>query len=291
MNLSICFNKFLRHEEGALNRQGRGQRIFEELIRFLEKKETIAKFPDELILEIGKFFLGAPYVTGTLETEKAEHLVVNLREYDCITFLETVIALVWLIKSGKKSFKAFRNSLRQIRYRQGRLQGYSSRLHYFSDWIYDNQKKGIIRDVTVEIRGRPLRKVVNFMTTHLDLYPPLKNVTNLRRMKSVEKAISRRSLFFIPKKILRRLEHLIRDGDLIAITTDIKGLDVQHVGFAARVRNRIHLLHASSFEGQVVLSKKTLYRYLMQSRTRTGVMVARVTAARDKPGWNNGVVE
>ncbi len=276
MNLSFCFDKFLRHEGGTLNRQGRDQRIFEKLIRFLEMEKPLAKFPDQLILEIGKFFLGAPYVVGTLETESAEHLVVNLKEFDCITFAENVIALVCFIKSGKKSFKAFRNLLRKIRYRQGRLQGYSSRLHYFSDWIHDNQNKGIIRDVTVEIRGRPLRKVVNFMTTHLNLYPPLKNVTNLRRMKAVERTISRRSLFFIPKKILRRLEHLIRDGDLIAITTDIKGLDIQHVGFAARVRNRIHLLHASSFEGQVILSQKTLYRYLIQSRARSGIMVARI---------------
>jgi hypothetical protein len=251
--------------------------MIEELIRCLEMKKRLVKFPGQLILEIGKFFLGASYALGTLETKSTEHLVVNLREYDCVTFVETVIALVCLIKSGKKSFKAFRNLLQKIRYRQGRLQGYSSRLHYFSDWIYDNQKKGIIRDLTAETGGRPLRKVVNFMTTNPDPYPPLKNVTNLRGMKSVERAISRRYLFFIPKKALRRLEDQIRDGDLIAITTNRKGLDVQHVGLAARVKNRIHLLHASSLEGKVVFSQKTLYRYLMQSRARTGVMVARVT--------------
>jgi hypothetical protein len=156
------------------------------------------------------------------------------------------------------------------------LQGYSSRLHYFSDWIHDNQKKGIVRDVTAEIGARPLRKAVTFMTTHPDLYPPLENAANLRRMKSVEKAISTRPLFIIPKKALRRLENRICDGDLIAITTNTEGLDVQHVGLAARVKNRIYLLHASSMEGKVVLSKKTLYRYLMESRARSGIMVARL---------------
>jgi hypothetical protein len=156
------------------------------------------------------------------------------------------------------------------------LQGYPSRLHYFSDWIHDNQKKGILRDVTAEIGGRPLRKAMTFMTTHPNLYPPLKNGANLRRMKSVERMISKRSLFFIPKKALRRLEDWIRDGDLIAITTNREGLDVQHVGLAARVQNRIHLLHASITEGKVVLSKETLYRYLLQSRIRSGIMVARV---------------
>jgi hypothetical protein len=260
-----------------LNRQVQNLNIFKKLIRVLDKKKASAKFPDQLILEIGKFFLGTPYVTGTLETKRAEHLVVNLRSLDCVTFVENVVALVYLVKSQEKSFKAFRRLLQKIRYRQGRLQGYSSRLHYFSDWIHDNQKKGIVRDVTAKIGGRPLRKAITFMTTHPDFYPSLKNVTKLRRMKSIEKTISRRSLFFIPKKTLGRLEDRIRDGDLIAITTNTKGLDVQHVGLAARVKNRIHLLHASSIEGKVVLSKKTLYRYLMQSKVRSGIMVARIT--------------
>jgi len=231
------------------------------LVRLLDKKKKSEKFPDELILEIGKFFLGAPYRTSTLETERGEHLVVNLKEFDCVTFVENVIALVCLIESREKSFNAFRNLLQKIRYRRGRLQGYSSRLHYFSDWIYDNQKKGILRDITAQIGGKPLRKFVNFMTKNPNLYPSLKNWVNFQRMKSVERAVSRRSLFFIPKKALRRLEHQIRNGDLIAITTDSEGLDVQHVGFAARVRNRIHLLHASSPEGKVVFSQKTLNRY------------------------------
>ena len=314
-----------------MNRQGQDRRIFEELIRFLDKKKTSAKFPDQLMLEIGKFFLGTPYVAGTLETKRTEHLVVNLREHDCVTFVENVVALAWLVephwqargpsptpvwgdipakrwsihprsrpwpsaagvKSRGKSFEAFRRLLQKIRYRQGRLQGYPSRLQYFSDWIRDNQKKGIVRDVTAEIGGRPLRKAMTFMTTNPDLYPPLKNSANLRRMKSVERRISRRSLFFIPKKALRRLEDRIRDGDLIAITTNTEGLDAQHVGLAARVKNRIHLLHTSNIEGKVVLSKKTLYRYLMQSKARSGIMVARVfpDVAKNVPKKRTGRLE
>jgi hypothetical protein len=256
--------------------KNRDQRTLEELIRILKKKETIANVPGHLILEIGRLFLGAPYVIGTLETERPERLIVNLQEYDCVTFVETVIALAYLIRSGKKSFKAFRDLLRKIRYRQGRLHGYSSRLHYFSDWIYDNQKKGVARDITAEIGGRPLKKVVRFMTANPDLYPPLRNAANLRELKSVERAINKRTLFFISKKNLRGLEHLIRDGDLIAVTTDVRGLDIQHAGFAVRVRNRIHLLHASRLGGKVLFSEKTLYWYLMQRKARTGIMVARV---------------
>ena len=124
-----------------MNRQGQDRKIFKNLTEFLVKKKTSSTFPDQLMLEIGKLFLGTPYVTGTLETKRAEYLVVNLRESDCVTFVENVIALLFLVKSQEKSFEAFRRLLQKIRYRQGRLQGYSSRLHYFSDWIHDNQRR------------------------------------------------------------------------------------------------------------------------------------------------------
>jgi hypothetical protein len=229
------------------------------------------------MLDIGKFFLGTSYGSGTIETKGTEHLVINLRKFDCFTFVENVLALTKHLKSREKSFEAFRNLLQKIRYRQGHLYGYSSRLHYFSDWIYENQKKGILKDITAEIGGRPLKKAVDFMTAHAEFYPQLKNGATLRRMKSVERVISKRCRFFITKKALMRFEDGIRDGDIIAITTNRVGLDVQHAGLATRVKNRIHLLHASSKEGKVVVSQKTLYRYLMQSKVRSGILVARVT--------------
>jgi hypothetical protein len=260
-----------------LNHQEQDRRIFKKLIRFLDKKKSSAEFSNKLILEIGKFFLGTPYAAGTLETRGTEQLVVNLRELDCVTFVENVVALAWLLRSQQKSFKTFQKLIHKIRYRQGRLQDYTSRLHYFSDWIHDNQRKGIVRDVTAEIGGRPLKKAINFMTIHPDLYLSLKNAASFRRMKSVERMISKRSLFFIPKKALKRLEDRIRDGDIIAITSNTEGLDIQHVGIAARLKNRIHLLHASSREGKVVLSKQTFSKYLGQSQIRSGMMVARIS--------------
>lgn len=259
-----------------MNHQRKDQRIFRELIRFLDGRKSSTASPDQLVLEVGKFFLQRPHVVGTLETKGGERLVINLREFDCVTFVENVIALARCVKSRHKSFEGFRRLLRKIRYRNGRLKGYASRLHYFSDWLHDHQKMDIVRDVTADIGGRPFRKTINFMTTHLNLYPALKDVLNLQKMKSVERAVSRRPLHFIPKKVLRSLEEKIRDGDIVAITTNTGGLDVQHVGFAARVNSRVHLLHASSKDGKVVFSEQTLYRYLIQSRTRSGIMVARV---------------
>lgn len=250
--------------------------IFNELIRRCDRELISVESPDQLVLGIGKFFLGAPYVAGSLEANTSESLIVNLREYDCVTFIENVVALTQLMRSGQKSFNSFRKFLQKIRYRGGRLQGFPSRLHYFSDWIYDNQKKGILKDVTAEVAGRPFRKTVHFMTTHRDLYPPLKDPVNFRRMNSLEKEIGKRSLYFIPKKAVRCCEIQFRDGDLIGIVTKKEGLDVEHVGIAVKVKNRVHLVHASIAIGKVVLSKDTLSRYLMRRNTSCGIMVARV---------------
>jgi hypothetical protein len=259
-----------------LNLRTKDREIFEKLIRVLEDKKPSLRSSPELVTEVAKFFLGTPYGTGTLETKGAERLTVNLREVDCFTFVENVVVLSRLFHSKKKSFGTFLDLLKNVRYRRGRMQGYPSRLHYFSDWIHDNQKKGIVRDVTAEVGGRPAKMTIYFMTSHPDLYPALRDAANLRKMKSVERTVSARTTFFIPKKNLRRFEKRIRDGDVIAITTRTYGLDVQHVGIAARVNNRIHLLHASSVEARVTLSSRTLYGYLIGSMTRSGIMVVRV---------------
>jgi hypothetical protein len=251
-------------------------RHFKELIRFLDAKGLSATSRHEIIIEVGRFFLGSPYAVGTLEGKGTEHLVVNLREFDCMTFVESVLALTYCVTFGRESFGAFRTRLLKLRYKQGRLNGYCSRLHYFSDWIEDNRRKGIVKKVTAELGGRALRKKIDFMTTHPDLYPLLKEEVNLLNMRCVERAISQRKLYTLPKEILKEMEDRILDGDIIAITTRKGGIDVLHVGLAARLRGRVHLLHASAKEGKVTLSKQTLYRYLMENKTRSGIMVARV---------------
>jgi hypothetical protein len=254
----------------------RDRRRFEELIRFMDGKNLSAASSHEIVVEIGRFFLGSPYAVGTLEGKGTEHLVVNLREFDCMTFVESVLALTYCVTFGRESFGAFRKRLLKLRYRQGRLNGYCSRLHYFSDWIEDNRKKGIVKKVTAGLRGRALRKKIDFMTTHPNLYPLLKEKVNLLSMRCVERAISQRKLYTLPKEILREMEDRILDGDIIAITTRKEGIDVLHVGLAARLRGRVHLLHASGKEGKIALSKQTLYRYLMENKTRSGITVSRV---------------
>lgn len=251
-------------------------RIFKGLVGDLGGPEVLQMSPGRLALEIARSFIGFPYEPGTLETQGAERLLVNLRAFDCFTLVENVVALTGLLRSGDRSFARFGERLRMLRYRGGRLRGYPSRLHYFSEWIYDNTRKGFLRDVTAGIGGKPLRRALNFMTENPGAYPALRDPACRRRMKAVERVISRRPLFVIPREDLRRAEGRIEDGDVIAIATDTEGLDVRHCGLAARVGGRIHLLHASSAAGKVILSRETLYGYVMRSQRRSGIVVARI---------------
>jgi len=233
---------------------------------------------NELVILVGKYFLGAPYAANTLETEGAETLVVNLRQFDCFTFVENCVVLARLIGAGKTSFQDYTAQLEKIRYRGGELRGYPSRLHYFSDWLYNNGKKGMVKDITREIGGKPVLKEIHFMTTHPENYPALKDEASYREMLDVEKRLSGKPRYIIPKAGFGQVQDKIEDGNLIGITTDIEGLDVTHVGFTLRVKDHIHLLHASEKEREVILSENTFGHYLSSVNTRSGIVVVQVLA-------------
>ncbi|MHB8828749.1 MAG: N-acetylmuramoyl-L-alanine amidase-like domain-containing protein, partial [Syntrophales bacterium] len=85
----------------------------------------------ELAVSLGRRFIGAPYQSQTLESAGTETLVANLRAFDCMTFVESVIALALSLKSGKTKFADYLLTLKKLRYRNGWIDGYQSRLHYF----------------------------------------------------------------------------------------------------------------------------------------------------------------
>jgi Protein of unknown function (DUF1460) len=251
--------------------------ICEELLDSAKARGDGVKPLPELVVEVGQHFLGALYETGTLEREGPEELVVNLRAFDCVTFVENAVVLAGLIRSGKTGFADYLAALERIRYRRGRLDGYASRLHYFTDWLHDNGRKGIIRDVTREIGGVPFRKAFHYLTDRREDHPGLKDPATFRRLRLIEGICSRRPHFYIPKADLIRTGDRVADGDVIAITTDEKGIDVSHAGLAVRLREEIRLLHASSAEGKVVLTEVNLSRYLKVRRSRTGIIVGRTS--------------
>jgi cell wall-associated NlpC family hydrolase len=231
-------------------------------------------FSGDLIIEIGRSFLGAPYQAGSLDAPGKEKLIVNFRQFDCTTFVETVLALARCANAGKISKPEFRKTLKLIRYRQGEIDGYASRLHYFTDWLRDNEKKKILKNISYQGNAGAQRKKINYMTTHRVCYPALKNESEFQKMLLVEKILSRKIFHIIGRDKVGAQKANIKNGDIIAFTTDQEGLDVAHVGFALWQRGNLYLLHASSKEDAVVISRKTISAYLKSSKKFTGIVVA-----------------
>jgi hypothetical protein len=248
----------------------------EALLKEFSKTNLSAKTSQELILEIGKSFLGTAYVEKTLELPGEEKLVINLMGLDCTTYLESVVALAQTIREKEFSFEGFEEKLEHLRYLNGQNTGYPSRLHYFSDWIYENQQKGLLKDITKEIGGESYPNQPSFMSENPRFYPQLADLTLVEKLKEREALIKTRSYFFIPKEKIQQLESKLETGDLIAITTPLKNLDIVHVGFAVRQNGRIHLMHASSVSKKVEISALPLSDYLLGNKSQSGIMVSRL---------------
>ena len=229
-----------------------------------------------ILVHVGKHFLGTPYMAHTLETGPEENMVINLKEMDCTTFVEYSLALARTIKSTNPGQERFIKELEKIRYRHGQRDGYLSRLHYFSEWILDNSRRGIVKDVSREIAHILYPNKIDFMSKHADSYPVLKeNPELVVQIGKLEATVSEEVFWCIPKGQFAVFEEKIKDGDIIAITTIIDGLDVIHTGIAIRENGQLKLLHASSSEKEVVVSSGSLSDYLQKSRNASGIMVAR----------------
>lgn len=220
-------------------------------------------------------FLGTPYAAGTLETIP-ERLTVNLRETDCILFVETCTAMTVLIKNSSDTIPSFRDfceTIRRLRYRDGKTDGYASRLHYTSEWLQQAEDKGILKEITHEY-GMPLRQKFSFMSSHSGLYPQLKNNPGTTAMiRAVEERLDTAAAYYqIPADDIPAMEQNIKDGDIICFTSRTEGLDITHVAIAYRNKDgALHFIHASSKAGKVIIEPSTLSGYC-----RTGIRIARL---------------
>lgn len=234
------------------------------------------------ILYFGRELCGIPYVAHTLEVNKTEKLVINLRQLDCTTYVENVIALTMCMKQQKYTFKAFCDNLCTLRYRGGSEPHYVSRLHYFTDWIEDNTVKGICRELQSPIPPFSAVQKVNvfFMSENPGKYKMLReNNEYIAPIAEKEKELSKRSYNYIPKSSVLNtflMRSTIHDGDIIATTTTLKGLDIQHIGFAVWHKDGLHLMNASSLRHKVVEEPMTLYKYLQNQKTMTGIRIIRL---------------
>ena len=236
-----------------------------------EKNKPIA----DLVAQIGLSFLGTPYVGATLENGPEEKLVINLRELDCTTFVETCLALARTVKSGKTDFESYAAQLEQLRYRDGIRNQYPSRLHYFSEWIHNNAEKKIISEQP-NLTGVKLMKPINFMSSHPEDYPVLKAHSELiPTIANQEKKLSAKETYYFPKNNPGNLIKALHHGDIIALTSGMEGIDINHVGIIIQKGNEFHLLHASLSGKKVVLSDGPITDFIRTESINSGIVIAR----------------
>lgn len=262
----------------------RDWRIAAEHLRWAQAQrlDTLPRFGD-VLAAVGERFVGTPYAPGTLELPGPERLVVNLETLDCVTFVETVLVLARLARTGDRAFardpdrlrSAFVSELTRIRYRGGVLDGYASRLHYFSEWIADNERKGLVRDMSLEIGGVPDSSSVDFMSAHPEAYAQLADPAVRASIASVEARIGGVARHYLPAREIAARARLIRDGDIIAATSAVDGLDVAHTGIALWRDGQLKLLHAPLVGSHVQITEGTLAQRIERLGGQDGIMVAR----------------
>lgn len=250
------------------------------VVKMLQRLKPIRKSDTgKLLLEAGKLFLGTPYVGGTLDREKSEKLTVNISEVDCSTFVDQALALALTVGEGKCDFFTFCKNLEKVRYRNGICNGYESRLHYFSWWVADGEKRGIVRELSGKAFKESQKLDLGFMSRNPDKYMQLNSDSILTaKIAEYEKPFRNITCPYIPKHLLSQdIKRLpVRNGDIIAIVTTIKGLDVTHQGIAVWLNGKLHMLHASSKEKKVILDRISLHDYLAPRKSAPGIRAVRV---------------
>lgn len=240
--------------------------------------------PGAAVARVGRWFVGTPYEPQTLEQPGPERVVINLRALDCVTFVENVLAIVDFVRANEPGILGDRGRaesdyavrLARWRYRDGVPQGYASRLHYFSEWLGVHDARGALALVTPELGGTVDPEAIYFMSAHPEAYPALAAAAELQRIREVERDLNTTGMRIrLPQQAIASVADRIAEGDVIAATSTVPGLDVAHTGIAVRVDGALHLLHAPLVGDSVEVSLRPLAERILSIDAQDGVMVAR----------------
>ena len=227
----------------------------------------------EIVQWVGEQLIGRPYVAGMLDAPPDEMLVVDLTGFDCVLYIENVMALARMIALGETGYDAYASNVRTLRYRDGDV-AYCSRLHYFTDWILDNERRGSVQNVTAQIGGERFDKEITFMSEHRDSYRQLSDDSAYQCVVNMEGALAGAELFYIPQDRIEGAYAMLQPGDVIATATSIGGLDVTHTGFVHKTDAHTGFMHASLSSNAVKVSDD-LEDYVQGISSQVGIVVAR----------------
>lgn len=253
---------------------------FERVVKYAKQQNLSDRPMGEIVQAIGNYFLGQPYAEGLLDKSGTEKLVITLDKFDCVLFVETVLAIARGVAAQDYDYPNFVNRIESQRYLNGKINGYCSRLHYFSEWINDNQKRETVENITAKLGGVPLDKKLNFMSQHRSSYPQMRqDEATYQCIVNIETDLAKSTVNYIPKNQIKNIYSDLKPGDIVAVATDVKGLDVTHTGLVYRnADGNLGLIHASP-AGQVVVAYD-LHRYIGRVESAIGIVVARAIDPR-----------
>lgn len=263
---AIAFNDVPADRDGA---------AFERIMQGARTSDLNARPFSDIVQTVAEQFLGAAYVDGLLDRADSEALVLSLTEFDCVLFVETVLAMARSIVAQDYTYTGFGDRVESQRYRHGDREDYCSRLHYFSEWIDDNQQRNYLAATVPTLQVQPLDKTLNFMTEHRSKYPRLvRNEANYQCIAQMEARLQTLDVQYVPTERVRQQYGAIQAGDVIAIATSISGIDVTHSGLAYRQPDgAIGFIHAAPRRGVIIA--KDLQRYVERVPKAIGILVAR----------------
>lgn len=248
---------------------------FEKVVQYAKRQNLHDRPIGEIVQAVADNFLGKPYAEGLLDKLGEEKLLVTLNKFDCVLFVETVLAIARGVAVQDYDYQNFVNRIEEQRYLNGKMNGYCSRLHYFSEWINDNQKRQTVENITAELGGVPMNKTLNFMSQHRSSYPQMvKDEATYQCIVSQEADLAKTTVNYIPTNRIKSVYSQLKPGDIVAVATDVKGLDVTHTGLVYRnADGNMGLIHASP-AGEVTVAYD-LQRYIRRVESAIGIVVAR----------------
>lgn len=236
------------------------------------------------VARAGELALGAPYAANTLEaylaaggSPSAEPLTLHLLKFDCVSLVEAALAVARTAAAGPDAgWERFAAETERMRYRGGVRRDYASRLHYFSEWIADGARRGLVRDLGPSLGSRPDARPLRFMTEHRASYAALADDASFRAVAAHERRLDAAPRNLVEKARIPAIQDRLETGDVLAFATPIAGLDVTHTGLAYRSADGVmRVLHAPLSGGVVQVSPGTVADYVNGLRNATGILAAR----------------
>jgi len=281
--LALCLSGFTsaRAEGLPFDTVFKGRSQFDALVAQADKWKSLPI--GERVAAIGRAQTGTRYKSFTLEIDdRIEAPSVNLTGLDCWTFFETSLAFARMLDEPRENWtpQTMLKYIEADRYRGGNCDGtYLSRLHYLEDWLHDNNRRGLVKDLTRDLGGVPAAHDAVEMTRGWKSYRYMRHSPEIRAgIRRMEARVAGESFYYIPKSQVAGIESRLQSGDIIGICShDGRYIGTSHVGLAYRGSDGVlHFMHASAPHnyGKVVIDQR-LSGYLAHFRTDAGIIVAR----------------